>query len=105
MQRTANLANSDAPCGRLRHPLQLADRSRVNVLGVGVDAVGMQQALALVSECLRRGPKGYVCAADGHGVLQALRNSEVASAFAHASIVLPDGAPTVWVGRLKGYSS
>jgi N-acetylglucosaminyldiphosphoundecaprenol N-acetyl-beta-D-mannosaminyltransferase len=40
-----------------------------------------------------------------HGVLQALRNSEVASAFAHASIVLPDGAPTVWVGRLKGYSS
>jgi N-acetylglucosaminyldiphosphoundecaprenol N-acetyl-beta-D-mannosaminyltransferase len=65
----------------------------------------MEQALALVCENLMRGPKGYVCAADVHGILQALRNSQVASAFAHASIVLPDGAPMVWVGRLMGCSS
>jgi N-acetylglucosaminyldiphosphoundecaprenol N-acetyl-beta-D-mannosaminyltransferase len=105
MQRTASLATSDSPRGTLGLPLQLAERSRVNVLGVGIDAVGMEQALALVLECLRRGPKGYVCAADVHGILQALHNGDVASAFTHASIVLPDGAPTVWVGRLKGYDS
>ena len=105
MRGTADLAITDFVHGVMDIPLQVADRSRVNVLGVGIDDVGMEQALAVVSECLRRGPKGYVCAADVHGVLQALRNSEAARAFAHASIVLPDGAPTVWVGRLLGYSS
>ena len=84
---------------------QIADRSRANVLGVGIDAVGMEQALELVAECLKRGAKGYVCAADVHGVLQAMRGEEVADAFRHAAIVLPDGAPTVWVGRLQGCSS
>jgi N-acetylglucosaminyldiphosphoundecaprenol N-acetyl-beta-D-mannosaminyltransferase len=105
MHTTVTLATADSLHGTIHLPLQLTDRSRVNVLGVGIDAVGMEQALALVSECLRRGPKGYVCAADVHGVLQALHNGEVASAFTHASIVLPDGAPTVWVGRLQGYNS
>jgi N-acetylglucosaminyldiphosphoundecaprenol N-acetyl-beta-D-mannosaminyltransferase len=105
MQKKANLAPSEQLRSAVTAPAHIANRSRVNVLGVGVDAVGMRQALATVSECLRRGPKGYVCAADVHGILQALEDSEVASVFAHASIVLPDGAPTVWVGRLLGYDS
>ena len=105
MQRPGNLAITDLSRGAIDIPLQFVNRSRANVLGVGIDAVGMEQALALVTECVRRGSKGYVCAADVHGVLQSLRNSEIADVFAHASIVLPDGAPTVWVGRLQGYSS
>src|SRR5579871_3507955 len=81
------------------------DRTRANVLGVGIDAVTMEQALSLIAARLMNGPKGYVCAVDVHGILKALRDVKVADAFAHAAFALPDGAPTVWVGRLQGHST
>jgi N-acetylglucosaminyldiphosphoundecaprenol N-acetyl-beta-D-mannosaminyltransferase len=44
-----------------------------------------------------------VCAIDVHGILEAIHDPCVAEVFARASMVLPDGAPTVWVGRLQGH--
>lgn len=85
--------------GKTRSPL------RANVLGVEIDALDMTLALSLIAARLRKGPKGYVCAVSVHGVLEALRNSAVADALARAAIALPDGTPTVWVGRLQGCRS
>lgn len=73
-----------------------------NVLGVGVDALDLECALARVAGLLRLRQKGYVCAASVHGVLEAQRDPDVARAFAEAAMVVPDGAPLVWVGRLQG---
>lgn len=78
------------------------DRPRANVLGVGIDAVDMEQALALIANLIGRNRIGYICAVGVHGILQALHSPEVARALADALIVLPDGAPTVWVGRMQG---
>jgi|SRR6185437_16121453 len=75
---------------------------RANLLGVEIDALNMALALSLIAERLRNGPKGYVCAVSVHGVLEAMRNKAVADALAQAAIALPDGTPTVWVGRLQG---
>lgn len=82
--------------GKTRSPL------RANVLGVEIDALDMTLALSLIAARLRKGPKGYVCAVSVHGVLEALRNRAVAEALARAALALPDGTPTVWVGRLQG---
>ncbi len=73
-----------------------------NVLGVLVDALDLECALARIEDLLRSGQKGYVCAISVHGVLEARRNPEVAEAFAEAAMVAPDGTPMVWVGRLEG---
>lgn len=75
---------------------------RANLLGVEIDALNMALALSLIAERLQNGPKGYVCAVSVHGVLEATRNKAVADALAQAAIALPDGTPTVWVGRLQG---
>lgn len=75
---------------------------RANLLGVEIDALNMTLAISLIAERLRIGPKGYVCAVSVHGVLEAMRNKAVADALAQAAIALPDGTPTVWVGRLQG---
>jgi N-acetylglucosaminyldiphosphoundecaprenol N-acetyl-beta-D-mannosaminyltransferase len=83
----------------------LASRDRhstANVLGVLVDSLDLDRALARIADWLRRGQKGYVCAIDVHGVLEARRNQDVARAFAEAAMVAPDGTPIVWVGRLEG---
>ena len=77
-------------------------QATANVLGVLVDSLDLERALAGIADLLRRGQKGYVCALDVHGVLEARRNPEVAQAFAEAAMVTPDGTPMVWVGRLEG---
>lgn len=75
-----------------------------NVLGVSVDAVDMEQGLAMVRERLRQRRKGYVCFVDVHGILEALKSASLAETYAHAAMAMPDGAPTVWVGRAQGLS-
>lgn len=73
-----------------------------NLLGVAIDAVDMEQALAMVNTRLRQRRKGYVCFVDVHGILEALRSASVAEAYVHAAMAMPDGTPTVWVGRAQG---
>ncbi len=65
----------------------------------------MQQALAHIDAELRSGRKGYVCLAGVHGVMEAHRDSDLARTFAQATLVVPDGMPTVWVGRHQGHRS
>jgi N-acetylglucosaminyldiphosphoundecaprenol N-acetyl-beta-D-mannosaminyltransferase len=76
-----------------------------NVLGVAVEALHLESAIARVAGVLQSGGKGYVCAAGVHGILEARSDPKVAQAYAHAAVVIPDGAPTVWVGRLQGHAS
>jgi N-acetylglucosaminyldiphosphoundecaprenol N-acetyl-beta-D-mannosaminyltransferase len=78
-------------------------RSCANVLGVPVDALDMEGAISRIVERLQFGPRGYVCAIGVHGILEGLRDRSVAQALANAAIRLPDGAPTVWVGRWQGH--
>src|ERR1035437_489465 len=78
-------------------------RHCANLLGVPVDALDIEDAISLIAERLQSGPKGYVCAIGVHGILEALRDKSVANALANAAIGLPDGAPTVWVGRSQGH--
>jgi N-acetylglucosaminyldiphosphoundecaprenol N-acetyl-beta-D-mannosaminyltransferase len=70
---------------------------------VAVDALDLEQALTTISNRLRNGPKGYVCAVGVHGVLEALHSDAVMDALGHAALAVPDGTPTVWVGRAQGY--
>jgi N-acetylglucosaminyldiphosphoundecaprenol N-acetyl-beta-D-mannosaminyltransferase len=46
-----------------------------------------------------------LCAVDVSGILTALRDPDVARTFAEADIVIPDGTPTAWVGRLQKHTS
>lgn len=82
---------------------QNEERPQANILGVGVDAVDMEVALATIEQHLLSGEKGYVCAVSVHGILESLRRSDLQRAYAESVINLPDGTPTVWVGRLQGF--
>ena len=79
-------------------------KSRANILGIGIDAVNMDRALARIGQELEQRRKGYVCLAGVHGVMEAQRNPEVARVLARATLVAPDGMPTVWVGHHQGHA-
>jgi N-acetylglucosaminyldiphosphoundecaprenol N-acetyl-beta-D-mannosaminyltransferase len=85
------------------HPSLSSEGARANILGVGVDAVDMDGALAAIRRHLQSERKGYVCAVSVHGILESLRCRELAITYAESTINVPDGTPTVWVGRLQGF--
>jgi len=76
---------------------------KAHVLGVEVDAVDMESALAQVTQLLQDRRKGYICLAGVHGVMEAQRSVRVAETYAGAVLTIPDGMPLVWVGRLQGH--
>lgn len=77
-------------------------RACARILGVEVDAIDMERALASIDAHLASECKGFVCAVGVHGILESLRLPELADAYARSTLNIPDGTPTVWIGRLQG---
>lgn len=76
--------------------------SRVNVLGVGVSAVNMPQALASIDAWIDSGGSHYVCVTGVHGVMESQHDEELRRIHNSADMVVPDGMPLVWLSRLHG---
>ncbi len=53
------------------------DSQKANVLGVGINAINMEQALERVADALNSRQKGYVCFVNVHGVMEAQRDSSL----------------------------
>jgi N-acetylglucosaminyldiphosphoundecaprenol N-acetyl-beta-D-mannosaminyltransferase len=65
----------------------------------------MDRALERIAGMLRRREKGYLSSIGVHGVMEARRDTELAEAYARATIAIPDGMPIAWVGRIRGHRS
>lgn len=78
---------------------------RVSLLGVGVDAVDMDAALAQMAEAIKQLDPGYIVLAPAHNVLAAYDDSRVNAAFAESLLTVPDGMGTVWFLRALGHKS
>jgi N-acetylglucosaminyldiphosphoundecaprenol N-acetyl-beta-D-mannosaminyltransferase len=73
----------------------------VNVLGIGINAIGMAEAVNACDELIANG-RGYVCVTGVHGVMEAQADAEFRSILKNSFLTVPDGMPIVWVGRLQG---
>ncbi|MGA9566190.1 MAG: WecB/TagA/CpsF family glycosyltransferase [Candidatus Korobacteraceae bacterium] len=76
---------------------------RANVLGVGVHAIDMAEAVRQSARLLAGSGKGYVCVTGVHGVMESRSDPELRAILNGAYLCVPDGMPTVWVGRLQGH--
>ena len=84
------------------YTIALSPHTRANVLGIGVHAVDMASTVATIATAVANRTKGYVCATGVHGIMEAQRDASLRSVFSRALLVVPDGMPTVWMGRLQG---
>jgi N-acetylglucosaminyldiphosphoundecaprenol N-acetyl-beta-D-mannosaminyltransferase len=80
----------------------LAPATRVNVLGVAVSAINMNEALERIVRALESKEKGYVCVTGVHGISEAQSDPGFRRILNKAFLCTPDGMPLVWVGRLRG---
>lgn len=83
----------------------MSNPERFNVLGVGVHAIDMGDALRVMESTIREGRKGYVCVTGVHGIMEAQRDPELRSILNQSLLTTPDGMPAVWVGRIQGYGN
>jgi N-acetylglucosaminyldiphosphoundecaprenol N-acetyl-beta-D-mannosaminyltransferase len=75
------------------------------VLGVHISAVGMEEAVSLADTHIQQGKKGYVCVTGVHGVMEAQSDPGFRHILNTATITVPDGMPTVWVGAMQGHAA
>ena len=74
------------------------------VLGVPVNAVQIPQVIDWMRYCIReRGPSRYVAVTGMHGVTESRQDPEFRTVLKEADLVVPDGMPLVWLGRLRGF--
>jgi N-acetylglucosaminyldiphosphoundecaprenol N-acetyl-beta-D-mannosaminyltransferase len=75
---------------------------QVNVLGVMVHAVDLARAAGQIERAIAEKRKGYVCVTGVHGVMEAQKDPEFKAILNQSLLTVPDGMPTVWVGKLQG---
>jgi N-acetylglucosaminyldiphosphoundecaprenol N-acetyl-beta-D-mannosaminyltransferase len=78
--------------------------ARAEILGVGVSAIDMAEAVATIDRWIREGTRHYVCITGVHGVMEAQKDPDLRDIHNRAGMVTPDGMPLVWMGRHLGHS-
>jgi len=78
--------------------------ARVNVLGVGVSAITVPEAVGIIQGWIATGDRQYVCVTGVHGVMESHDDPELRNIHNRAGLVTPDGMPLVWMSRAKGHS-
>ena len=78
---------------------------RVNILGVGVSAISLHEAVDRTEAFLSGDTQGYVCVTGVHGIMEAQTDSEFRRILNRSFLTTPDGMPTVWLGRASGFKT
>lgn len=75
----------------------------MRVLGVPISLVNMQSAVQRIVSWGRFGSATRVFVRDVHGVMRAVEEPSLLELHESADLVVPDGMPLMWVGRLRGH--
>ncbi len=78
---------------------------RVNILGVGVSAISMREAVERSARLIEGGGRGYVCVTGVHGIMEAQADPALRDTLNGSFLTTPDGMPTVWLGHARGFKS
>jgi N-acetylglucosaminyldiphosphoundecaprenol N-acetyl-beta-D-mannosaminyltransferase len=78
---------------------------KIDVLGVNVHAVNIEQVLGMADDKIHAGNKGYITVTGVHGIMECQRSEQVKSAHRNAWLVVPDGMPLVYIGRSHGHKN
>jgi N-acetylglucosaminyldiphosphoundecaprenol N-acetyl-beta-D-mannosaminyltransferase len=76
---------------------------RVNILGVGISAVNLQQAVQEIEECIVSGGAQYVNVCTVHTVMECQNDERLRRIVNASGLSTPDGMPLVWLSRLHGH--
>jgi N-acetylglucosaminyldiphosphoundecaprenol N-acetyl-beta-D-mannosaminyltransferase len=76
-----------------------------DVRGIDVAAIDLFRARDLVEKLALNARGAYVTVTGAHGIVESAHNEQICEAHQRAAMVVPDGMPLVWLGRLLGLKS
>lgn len=76
---------------------------RVDIIGVSISTVNMEQTLTLLTEQLDRAKQSYVCVSNVHTTVMAHDDPIYRKVQAESFLTLPDGKPLSVIGRRCGF--
>lgn len=74
-----------------------------DILGVKIAAVNLTEAIGYVDRLVREKSRNYICVAPVSTIVSCQEDARYKEVVNKAGMVTPDGMPTVWLGKLKGY--
>ena len=77
---------------------------RCNILGVGVSAINMSQALETINGWLEDGSPHYICVTPAHAILDVYQDDELRQIYNNSGLTTPDGMAIVWLLKWYGYA-
>ena len=77
--------------------------NRVRILGIGVDAVTMAEAIDWVAAAIAEETPRQVATVNPEFVMRARRDAAFREVLAHADLCVPDGYGVVWAARRLGH--
>ncbi len=76
---------------------------KMNLLGVRVGAINMEQALTAIDSWITNGDQQFVCVTPAHGIMDCYYDTELRNVFNQSGMITPDGMSIVWLLRWKGF--
>ena len=73
----------------------------MNILGVGISAITMDDALSQISEWIDNKAKQYVSVCTVHTVMECQKDPLMRQIVNGAGLATPDGMPLVWLGKIR----
>lgn len=70
--------------------------------GVALSCVDPDSALEALFDAIAAASGGYIACTCAHGIVESQRDERLRAILNRSLMTLPDGMPTVWVGRAKG---
>ena len=78
---------------------------RMSILGVKVDVAQIPDVILQMRRWIgRREACRYIAVTGMHGITEARHSKEFSRVLADADLVVADGMPLVWIGRLRGHA-
>jgi len=76
---------------------------RANVLGVGISAIDIGDALRMIERWFESREQHYVCVCTVNTVMECQKDPELRKIVNSAGLATPDGMPLVWLTKLRGF--
>lgn len=96
------MMSSSIAAAAARSSPSMATGQRVNILGVGVNALDLDRAAATLDTWREEQRRDYVCVVSVHGLVVSQRDAVIRGALNRCGMATQDGMPLVWWSRLAG---
>jgi N-acetylglucosaminyldiphosphoundecaprenol N-acetyl-beta-D-mannosaminyltransferase len=75
------------------------------ILNVPISVTNSQKVFDQISKIYKRNFSQFICVRDVHGLILNSKNKELFEAHQKSALVVPDGKPIEWIGRILGYKN